>query len=59
MTIIIPTEETKRREAELAEAERVYAISRAYQKGRPDLAARLEAGRISVTEAFVRLHTRG
>ena len=51
-------QERKRRDAELAEAERAYAISRTREKGRDDLAAFLEAGEISAGEAFFRLHAR-
>jgi uncharacterized protein YhaN len=51
----------QRREAELAEQaakELEYALDRMRKKGRRDLAALLEAGEISVNEAFVRLHSR-
>jgi uncharacterized protein YhaN len=51
----------QRREAELAEQaaeELKYALDRMRKKGRRDLAALLEAGEISVSEAFVRLHSR-
>jgi hypothetical protein len=48
----------QQRDAELAEAERIYAIAPAREKGRQDLAALLEAAEISAGEAFVRLHGR-
>jgi len=44
--------------AELTEAERAYAISRTREKDRDDLAALLEAAKISAAEAFFRLHAR-
>jgi hypothetical protein len=51
-------EQRRRRDAELTEAERAYAIGRTREKGRDDLASLLEAGQISAGEAFFRLHAR-
>jgi len=51
-------QERERRDAELAEVERAYAISRTREKGRDDLAALLEAGEIAAGEALIRLHSR-
>jgi hypothetical protein len=51
-------EQRKRRDAELTEAERAYAIERTRGKGRDDLTRMLEAGTISAGEAFFRLHAR-
>jgi hypothetical protein len=46
------------RDAERAALERAYAIERAREKGRDDLAELLEAGTIGAGEAFFRLHAR-
>jgi hypothetical protein len=52
-------EEARQREAtERAANELSYALERMREKGRNDLAALLEAGEISVIEAFTRLHGR-
>jgi hypothetical protein len=51
-------QERKRRDAERVEAERAYAIERTRENGRDDLAALLEASKISAGEAFFRLHAR-